>query len=298
MSRGPADVAPLAPLQPLLYEDLVRAALREDLGRAGDLTSDAIIPAGTQATAQLVARRAGRIAGLDLFGAAFRLLDPLLELRYLAADGHDAAAGEVLAQVSGPARSLLSAERVALNFLGRLSGVATATHGMVEAARPWGAKVVCTRKTTPLLRALEKYAVRAGGGHNHRFGLDDAILIKDNHRHVAGGVRPAVERARAYAGHLVRIELEVETLEQLTEALDLGVDAVLLDNMDLDTLRRAVALAKGRALTEASGGLRPERVAAVAATGVDLLSAGWLTHSAPVLDVALDIETGSPSRWA
>lgn len=287
----------LPPLQALLYEDLVRGALREDLGRSGDLTSDAIIPAGVQAVARLVARQEGRIAGLDVFSAAFRLLDPRVSVRLQAEDGRDAAAGATLAVVAGPARSLLSAERVALNFLGRLSGVATATRGMVEAARPWGARVVCTRKTTPLLRALEKYAVRAGGGHNHRFGLDDAILIKDNHRHVAGGVRPAVERARAYAGHLVRIELEVETLEQLAEALEMGVDAVLLDNMDLDTLRAAVALAKGRALTEASGGLRPERVAAVAATGVDLLSAGWLTHSAPVLDVALDIDTDGGGRW-
>lgn len=288
---------PLAPLQPLLYEDLVRAALREDLGRAGDLTSDAIIPDGWPARARLIARQEGRIAGLDVFAAAFRLLDPRLEPTLRHRDGQDATAGAVLAEVHGPARSMLSAERVALNFLGRMSGIATAARDMAAAAAPYGARVVCTRKTTPLLRALEKYAVRAGGARNHRFGLDDAILIKDNHRHVAGGVQPAVERARAHAGHLVRIEVEVETLAQVEEALDVGVDTLLLDNMDLDTMRRAVALAKGRALTEASGGIRPERVAEVAATGVDLISAGWLTHSVPVLDVALDIVTDDSHNW-
>ncbi len=287
----------LAPLQPLLYEDLVRAALREDLGRAGDLTSDAIIPDDLAATARLVARREGRIAGLDVFAAAFRLLDGRLEVRPRHQDGRDAAAGTVLALVQGPARSMLSAERVGLNFLGRMCGIATAARDMAAAAAPFGAKVVCTRKTTPLLRVLEKYAVRAGGAANHRFGLDDAILIKDNHRHVAGGVGPAVARARAYAGHLVRIELEVETLAQVEEALALGVDVLLLDNMDADTMRAAAALAKGRALTEASGGIRPETVAAVAATGVDLISAGWLTHSAPVLDVALDISTEAMEGW-
>ncbi|HQZ71925.1 MAG: carboxylating nicotinate-nucleotide diphosphorylase [Anaerolineae bacterium] len=292
--RSPAT---LAPLQPLLYEDLVRAALREDLGRAGDLTSDAIIPDDLRATARLVARQEGRIAGLDVFAAAFRLLDGRLDVRLRHRDGLDAAAGTVLAEVRGPARSMLSAERVALNFLGRMCGIAGAARDMAAAAAPFGARIVCTRKTTPLLRALEKYAVRAGGAQNHRFGLDDAILIKDNHRHVAGGVAPAVARARAYAGHLVRIEVEVETLAQVEEALALGVDVLLLDNMDLDTLRRAAALAKGRALTEASGGIRPDTVATVAATGVDLISAGWLTHSAPVLDVALDIAIDSPEAW-
>ena len=292
--RSPAT---LAPLQPLLYEDLVRAALREDLGRAGDLTSDAIIPDDLRATARLVARQEGRIAGLDVFAAAFRLLDGRLDVRLRHRDGLDAAAGTVLAEVRGPARSMLSAERVALNFLGLMCGIAGAARDMAAAAAPFGARIVCTRKTTPLLRALEKYAVRAGGAQNHRFGLDDAILIKDNHRHVAGGVAPAVARARAYAGHLVRIEVEVETLDQVEEALALGVDVLLLDNMDLDTLRRAAALAKGRALTEASGGIRPDTVATVAATGVDLISAGWLTHSAPVLDVALDIAIDSPEAW-
>jgi nicotinate-nucleotide pyrophosphorylase (carboxylating) len=295
---GPAPG--LAPLYPLLYEDLVRRALAEDLGRAGDLTSDAVVPAEARAEAVLVARAPGRLAGLPVALAAFRLLDPSLTLAAHAADGDDVAAGAVLATVRGAARSILSAERTALNFLGHLSGIATATRSVVAAvaaaqaataatATTDGARVVCTRKTTPGLRALEKYAVRAGGGANHRFGLDDAVLIKDNHRVLAGGLRPAVERARRGAGHMVKIEVEVDSLAELDEALALGVDVVLLDNMPLDVLAEAVRRARGRALTEASGGIRPATAAAVAATGVDLLSVGWLTHSAPSLDVALDV---------
>jgi nicotinate-nucleotide pyrophosphorylase (carboxylating) len=222
--------------------------------------------------------------------AAFRILDPEIEIEARAADGEDIEAGAVLAIVRGAARSLLSAERTALNLLGRLCGIATATREMVHLVEPHGARVVCTRKTTPGLRALEKYAVRCGGGHNHRFGLDDAVLIKDNHIAFAGGLRTAVERARGAVGHLVKIEVEVDSLEMLREALDLGVDVVLLDNMTVETLRQAVALARGRAITEASGGITPETAAAIAATGVDLLSMGWLTHSAPSLDVALDVE--------
>jgi nicotinate-nucleotide pyrophosphorylase (carboxylating) len=279
----------LPPLHRLLYEGLVSRTLREDLGRAGDLTSDAIIPARALARARIVARAAGRVAGLEIACSAFGLIDPAIRVSVEIADGHDAAAGETLALVEGPARGILIAERSALNILGRLSGIATVTRGMADAVRPFGAHIVCTRKTTPGLRALEKYAVRCGGGHNHRFGLDDAVLIKDNHLAVAGGVRPAVERARASVGHLVKIELEVDRLSQLEEGLALGVDAFLLDNMDLETLREAVALVDGRAVTEASGGIRPETAAAIAATGVNLLSAGWLTHSAPSLDVALDI---------
>lgn len=279
----------LTPLYPLLYEPVVRRALEEDLGRAGDLTSDAILPAGLRAQADVVARGAGRIAGLDASLAAFRLLDPGIEAMIRCGDGEDAEAGTVLATVRGPARTLLSAERTALNLLGRLCGIATATRDLVALVAPHGAQVVCTRKTTPGLRALEKYAVRAGGGSNHRFGLDDAVLIKDNHVALAGGLRPAVERARACVGHLVKIELEVDSLEQLREALDLKVDVVLLDNMSLDQLREAVRLAKGKVLTEASGGIRPDTAAAIAATGVDLLSVGWLTHSSPALDVALDV---------
>jgi nicotinate-nucleotide pyrophosphorylase (carboxylating) len=282
----------IAPLYPILYEGLVRRALEEDLGRAGDLTSDACLPPDLQGEAKVVVRRAGRIAGLDASLAAFRILDPAAETVAHRRDGEDAEAGAVIATVRGPARVLLSAERTALNLLGRLCGIATVTRdlvALVAIAAPHGAQVVCTRKTTPGLRALEKYAVRCGGGANHRFGLDDAVLIKDNHRALAGGLAPAVERARRHVGHLVKIEVEVDSLAQLREALDLGVDVVLLDNMSLDMLREAVGMAKGKAITEASGGIRPETAAAIAATGVDLLSVGWLTHSAAALDVALDI---------
>lgn len=279
----------LASLPPLLYESLVRRALEEDLGRAGDLTSDAILPPDLLAEAAVVARKAGRIAGLEAATSAFRILDPKAQVELRSADGRDAAAGEVLAIVRGPARSLLSAERTALNLLGRLCGVATATRDLVALVAPHGSRIVCTRKTTPGLRALEKYAVRAGGGSNHRFGLDDAVLIKDNHVALAGGIRPAVERARAYVGHLVKIEVEVDSLEQLQEALDLKVDVVLLDNMSLEILREAVRMARGKALTEASGGITPQTAPAVAATGVDMISVGWLTHSSPALDVALDV---------
>jgi len=288
----------------LLWEPLVRAALAEDLGRAGDLTSDAIIPPDLRARARIAARAPGRIAGLEVALAAFELLAPAgrgaagFAVEILRPDGSDvceggAAAGsggETLAVLEGPARALLSAERTALNLLGHLSGIATVTRNIVRAIDGTGARVVCTRKTTPGLRALEKCAVRVGGGVNHRFGLDDAVLIKDNHRAIAGGVREAVERARRSIGHLVQIEVEVDTLEELDEALACGVDAVLLDNMPPETLREAVARAGGRAITEASGGITPETAPAIAATGVDLLSIGWLTHSAPALDVGLDVE--------
>jgi nicotinate-nucleotide pyrophosphorylase (carboxylating) len=277
------------PLYPILYEPLVRRALEEDLGRAGDLTSDAILPPDLLAAAKVVARAAGRIAGLPASLSAFRLLDFSIRIEEHAADGQDVEAGAVLAAVHGSARSILSAERTALNLLGRLCGIATATRDMQALVAPHGAHVVCTRKTTPGLRALEKYAVRCGGGHNHRFGLDDAVLIKDNHIALAGGIRPAVERARRAVGHLVKIEVEVDSLEQLREALDLGADVVLLDNMSVETLREAVAMARGRAITEASGGINPKTAGPIAATGVNLLSMGWLTHSASSLDVALDV---------
>jgi nicotinate-nucleotide pyrophosphorylase (carboxylating) len=279
----------LPPLWPLLYEEAVRRALAEDLGRAGDLTTDAIVPANRLAEARLVARAAGRIAGVEPALAAFRLLDPSVEAGVALADGSDAAAGATIATVRGPARAILAAERTALNFLGHLSGIATATRDLVAAVAGHRARIVCTRKTTPGLRALEKHAVRAGGGANHRFGLDDAVLIKDNHVALAGGVVPAVERARAASGHLVKIEVEVDTLDQLDEALAAGADAVLLDNMPLDVLRQAVERARGRAVTEASGGITAGTAAAVAATGVDLISVGWLTHSAPALNVALEV---------
>lgn len=282
----------IPPLPPLLYEDAVRRALLEDLGRAGDITTDAIVAADARTQGALVARGELRVAGLDVATLAFRLLDAELELRALRADGADAAAGSLLATVSGEARALLSAERVALNFLGRLCGIATATRDAVGAVAGTGARLVSTRKTTPGLRALEKYAVRVGGGLNHRFGLDDGALVKDNHRTLAGGVAAAVRLARASAGHMVRVEVEVDTLDQLREALDAGADALLLDNMPLDALRQAVALCRGRALTEASGGITPQNVRAVAETGVDLVSLGWLTQSAPAADVAFDLERG------
>jgi nicotinate-nucleotide pyrophosphorylase (carboxylating) len=284
-----APAVHVPPLYPILYEPLVRRALEEDLGRAGDLTSDAILPVDLRAEARVVARAAGRIAGLPASLSAFRLLDVAIRIEEQAADGQDVEAGALLATVQGPARSILSAERTALNLLGRLCGIATATRDLQALVAPHGAHIVCTRKTTPGLRALEKYAVRCGGGQNHRFGLDDAVLIKDNHIALAGGIRPAVERARRGVGHLVKIEVEVDSLDQLREALDLGADVVLLDNMPLETLREAVALARGRAITEASGGINPKTAAAIAATGVNLLSMGWLTHSAPSLDVALDV---------
>ncbi|MER8957024.1 carboxylating nicotinate-nucleotide diphosphorylase [Mesorhizobium sp. M0833] len=278
----------LSPLPTVMLEPLVRAALLEDLGRAGDLTTEAIVPKERQAGTVLAARQSGVVAGLDLAMLAFRLIDPDVEISVERADGSNVMDGEVIASVVGPARAILTAERTALNFLCHLSGIATATASIVAAVRGYGAKIVCTRKTTPGLRAVEKYAVRAGGGSNHRFGLDDAILIKDNHIAIAGGVRPALERARRRAGHLVKIEVEVDTLAQLEEVLGFAPDAVLLDNMSLADLRRAVAIVGGRAITEASGGIASDTARAIAATGVDLISVGRLTHSAPILDIGLD----------
>jgi len=278
----------LQPLPTIMFEPLVRAALLEDLGRAGDLTTNAIVPADHRETMVLATRQRGIIAGLDLAVLSFRLIDPAIQVKIEQPDGSAVQAGDVIATVSGPGRGMLTAERTALNFLSHLSGVATATGSVVEAVRGHKARIVCTRKTTPGLRALEKYAVRAGGGSNHRFGLDDAVLIKDNHIAIAKGIRPAIERVRAGVGHLVKVEVEVDTLEQLSQALDLGVDAVLLDNMSLEQLGKAVALVGGRAITEASGRITPMTAPAIAATGVDLISIGWLTHSAPVLDIGLD----------
>ena len=274
----------------ILYDDVVRRALAEDLGRAGDVTTDAIVPPDLPGRAVVVARRAGRVAGLEPALHSFRLLDPACVAEVRLPDGGDAAAGQVIARVSARARALLTGERTALNLLGRLSGIATATRDVVARLQGLSTRVADTRKTTPGLRALEKYAVRVGGGSNHRYGLDDAVLVKDNHVSLAGGITEAVRRVRASSGHLVKVEVEVDTLAQLDEALALGVDGVLLDNMDLETLREAVQRARGRALTEASGGVRPENVRAIAETGVDLVSIGWLTHSAPALDVALDVE--------
>lgn len=275
----------------LMVEPIVRAALLEDLGRAGDLTTDAIVPRRARAETALVARQNGVLAGLDVALLAFELVDPAIATNALRGDGDALEPGDVIAIVAGPARGILSAERIALNFLCHLSGVASATAAMTKAIAGHKARVTCTRKTMPGLRALQKHAVRLGGGSNHRFGLDDAILIKDNHVAIAGGIRPALERARAAVGHLVKIEIEVDTLEQLDEAMAASVDAVLLDNMTPDALRRAVSIVGGRAVTEASGRVDLDTIGAIAATGVDLISVGALTHSARVLDIGLDHRT-------
>jgi nicotinate-nucleotide pyrophosphorylase (carboxylating) len=276
------------PLPAILIDPLVRAALQEDLGRAGDVTTDSIVPAGVSARLALTARQAGVVAGLDLAAMAFRLVEPAIVFETLRPDGSAVAPGDVIAYVEGPARGLLTGERVALNFLCHMSGIASATAAIVVAVRPHKARITCTRKTMPGLRLVQKYAVRVGGGTNHRFGLDDAVLIKDNHIAVAGGIRPAVERARAAIGHLVKIEVEVDTLDQLREVLTLPVDAVLLDNMTPDQLGEAVRLIDGRLISEASGRITAATAPAVAASGVDLISIGWLTHSATVLDIGLD----------
>jgi nicotinate-nucleotide pyrophosphorylase (carboxylating) len=273
-----------------VWEPILRRALEEDLGRAGDLTSQAVVPADATATGKLVARRAGVISGLSLAARVFELIDPEVEFLPAAADGDRVKAGALLAELSGSARSLLAAERTALNLLGRLSGIATATRALVDSIAGTRAAIADTRKTTPGLRALEKYAVRCGGGRNHRFGLDDAILIKDNHVALAGGAGEAVKRARAFAGHLVKVEVEITRIDQLEESIAAGADVVMLDNFAIGETCRAVEVANGRVLLEASGGITPHTVRAVAETGVDLISVGWITHSAAALDVALDFD--------
>jgi nicotinate-nucleotide pyrophosphorylase (carboxylating) len=279
---------PAPPLPEIMIEPAVRAALLEDLGRAGDITTDAIVAPDARAETALVARNPGVVAGLDCALLAFRLVDPAIRATIARADGSAVEKGQVIATIAGPTRGMLSAERVALNFLCHLSGIASAAASIVAAIRPHRARLVCTRKTTPGLRALQKYAVRVGGGFNHRFGLDDGVLIKDNHIAAAGSLADAVARARAAIGHLVKIEVEVDTLAQLAEALRLEIDAVLLDNMSFEEMRRAVALVDGRAVVEASGRITPQTAPQVAATGVDLLSSGWLTHSVTALDIGLD----------
>lgn len=284
-------LAPGAFLSPLVVQKAVRCALDEDLGRAGDITSAATIPAGKQAKAKLVARKPGVIAGLVCAAEAFSQLDPKISFNAKVRDGAKAAAKDVLAEISGDAKVILSAERVALNFLGHLSGVATLTAAYAEKIKHTKAKIIDTRKTTPCLRALEKYAVRCGGGVNHRMGLDDAVLIKDNHIAVAGGIAQVLKAARAAAGHLVKVEIEVDTLDQLKEVLQAGgADVVLLDNMDPATMKRAVEMNAGKLVLEASGGVSLESVAKIAESGIDVISVGALTHSAPVLDIGLDIE--------
>ena len=280
--------APEFNLPRFLVEQAVDAALAEDLGSVGDITTDAIIPAESQGEASIVARKTGVIAGLVLVEAAFKSLDPEARFGRVVQDASKVEAGGTIATVAGKTRALLIGERTALNFLGRLSGIATLTAAYVAAIQGTRAKIVETRKTTPGLRAFEKYAVRCGGGMNHRFGLYDAVLVKDNHIAAAGGLAGALQKLRARVGHLVRIEIEVDTLDQLEDALNFPIDAVLLDNMDVETLRKAVALVNGRVVTEASGGVTLENVGEIAKTGVDLISVGALTHSARSLDSSLE----------
>ena len=277
-----------SPIPDILVEPVVRMALAEDLGRAGDLTSEACVPEAARLSVAWVARRPGVLSGLSCARLSLHALAPEARFEALASDGDAIAPGQVLARAEAPARAVLSAERSGLNLMGRLSGIATLTRAYVDAVTGTGARITDTRKTTPGLRQLEKYAVRCGGGINHRFGLDDAILIKDNHVAACGGVRPALERARAAAGHLVKVEIEVDRLEQLEEALPLGPDVILLDNFSLADLRTAVALAAGRVTLEASGGVDLTTVRPIAETGVQVISVGALTHSAPVLDIGLD----------
>ena len=275
-------------LDKVLIEPTVIAALAEDLGRRGDVTSQATIPAAKLAQLQIRARQAGVICGMDLARLAFALVDPRIEFISLVADGERVTADTVLATVRGNARYLLTAERTALNFLTHLSGIATATQHIVDSVADYPAQITCTRKTIPGLRIVQKYAVRCGGGRNHRLGLDDAILIKDNHIAIAGDITTAIKQAQTFAGHLIPIEVEVDTLAQLELALEAGASLVLLDNMPPNILQQAVALCAGRAKTEASGGITPESVQAVAATGVDFIAMGYLTHSTTALDIGLD----------
>lgn len=275
----------------LHIEDIVRAALKEDLGHGHDITTECTVPLDKDARAVVNARKAGRLAGVVAGLAAFTITDPDCEIELLKGDGEDVAAGEDIAVVTGSARAILTAERVALNFMQHLSGVATLTKQYVDAIEDTGAKIADTRKTIPGMRGLQKQAVRLGGGMNHRFGLDDAVLIKDNHIALAGGVYPALQMARENAGHMVKIEIEVDTLEQLGEVLHYGgADIIMLDNFSNADLAQAVEMIDGKTVIEASGGVNLQTVKAIAETGVHIISVGALTHSAPALDIGLDIE--------
>lgn len=276
-------------MNPIWLEETIRRCLEEDIGY-GDLTTESIVPSDRQALGRITAKESGRIAGVDVARLAFQLLDSSVEIIVDAPDGTDVNPGDGVLRLKGPASAVLSGERVALNFLQRLSGIASATALAVKAVAPYGTRIVDTRKTTPGLRPLEKYAVRVGGGLNHRMGLDDAVLIKDNHIAVAGSITEAVRRVRERVGHMVKIEVETESLDQVDEALAAGVDIIMLDNMDLQTMREAVTRINKRALVEASGNMRLERLPEIAATGVDIISMGWLTHSAPALDLSLKLQ--------
>jgi len=270
-------------------EKIVRRALEEDLGR-GDITSKAVVSPELNAEGYFISYSEGILAGIEFAQTAFKIIDPQVQMEPRVYDGGAVNSGTVIARLYGNARSILAAERVALNFLQRLSGIATATASAVEAAKPFGTQITDTRKTTPGLRVPEKYAVTVGGGKNHRLGLDDAVLIKDNHLKMAGGVKRAVRLARQNTGHLVKVEVEVETLEQVLEAVESGADVIMLDNMSLEEIKQAVKIVSGRAIIEASGGITPDKVAAVASTGVDVISLGWITHSARPLDISLELE--------
>ncbi|WDI30341.1 carboxylating nicotinate-nucleotide diphosphorylase [Hyphococcus flavus] len=280
----------ISPLSPLIIEDAVARALKEDFGDAGDITTNATIPAAAKATAVIAARKSGVIAGIDAAVTAFRMVDPSINVHVTNGDSTRVERGDAILNLEGSACGVLSAERVALNFLGHLSGIATATAALVDAVKGTNAKIVCTRKTTPGLRAFEKYAVRCGGGCNHRFGLYDAVMIKDNHIAAAGSIKDALAAARSAVGHTVKIEVEIDHLNQLDDALSSGADIVLLDNMTAGQLREAVNQTQGRAILEASGNITVETVRAIAETGVDVISSGWITHSAPSLDLGLDFE--------
>ncbi len=275
-------------LSSLIVDDAVARALKEDLGDAGDITTNATIPPEATSSTVIAARKPGVIAGVDAALAAFRLVDPAIKATVEHGDGARVEKGDIVLALAGPSRGILSAERVALNFLGHLSGVATATAALVDAVKGANAKIVCTRKTTPGLRAFEKHAVRCGGGSNHRFGLYDAVMIKDNHIAAAGGIAKALAAAKTFVGHMVKIEIEIDCLDQLEEALSGGADVILLDNMSTDDLKSAVVANKGRAVLEASGNVTAASVRAIAETGVDVISSGWITHSAPSLDLGLD----------
>lgn len=277
----------IQPLPQHLIEKAIKQALEEDLGGAGDITTNACVPHDTITNASIIARKAGVISGISFAMGAFQL-NNVHDFRPEKSDGEKVVPGETIASLEGPARGILSAERVALNYLGHLSGIATATAALVEAVNGTGAKIVCTRKTTPGLRAFEKYAVRCGGGHNHRFGLYDAVMIKDNHIAAVGGIKKAIEACRTSVGHTVKIEVEIDGLDQLDAALSGGADIIMLDNMSPDDMRKAVKQTDGRAILEASGNVTLETVRAIAETGVDIISSGWITHSAPNLDVGLD----------
>lgn len=275
-------------LNPLAIDELVRRALLEDIG-PGDITTEATVPADKRCSAVIVAKQEGTLCGQPVARATFLALDPGLIYEELLPDGSAVVKGQEVARITGSARSILTAERVALNFMQRMSGIATKTGRMADSIKYYRARLVETRKTTPGLRLLEKYAVRIGGGINHRFGLFDAVLIKDNHIAVAGGVRQAVIAARKIAPHTSRVEVEVDTLEQLQEALEVGADIILLDNMDAETMRKAVEMTAGRALLEASGGITEENLEEVARTGIDIISVGALTHSVGALDLSLEV---------